>query len=89
MNFNEQQLSEIEKFGALLFSPNEIAIILEIDEDEFSEEIQNKKTKASKGFLMTKAGVRESIIEMAKRDSSPAQTLVDRVITNIEMKLHD
>lgn len=90
MKFTEFELSEIEKLAGLLMNPEEIAIILEKDIAEFQDEIDLKGEawkNFMKGFLLTKSKVRQSIILMAQRDSSPAQELIDRTITNLELKL--
>ena len=91
MNLTPEELTEIEKFGELFLEPSEIAIIIGKDEQDFTDEIKDKDTAAYKaywkGFLKSKALVRDSIVKSAQRDSSPAQTLLNQTIIKLERKL--
>lgn len=77
MDLTDEELQQVEEFAGLCFSPEQIAIILERDEDNFLEEFKKKKSdlrKAyNKGSLMHEAQVRKSIFELAKSGSSSAQ----------------
>jgi Asp-tRNA(Asn)/Glu-tRNA(Gln) amidotransferase C subunit len=92
MRLTKEELNEIEKLSSLLFTPEEIAAVIEQDEEDFLEEIEDKKSEIRKrymkGYLLTKAEIRQSEINMAKRDSSPAQTLIDKQIEKIELKIN-
>ena len=91
IKLTEEQLAEVEKLAALFMEPREVALVLEVDEDKFSALVNKKGTdvykKYWKGFLQSKTEVNESIINMAKKDSSPAQTLANSMIKDVERKL--
>ena len=94
LKLTEAELAEIEKLGGLFMEPSEIAIILEVDDLKFFRLIYDPKHEAYKkywkGFLLSKIKVRESEVALAQKDSSPAQTLVNGIIENLERKLkHD
>jgi hypothetical protein len=91
MNLSDKNFEEISEFASLLFSPEEIATLIGADEQEFLLQMEEKRSKVFnayyKGFLLTKAKIRKSEIEMAQRDSAPAQALVNKLIDKIERKL--
>jgi hypothetical protein len=61
-------LVEVQKLAALLFTEEEIFIILTRDED-----VKNFDDAYQKGRLLSIMEVRRSIFNMAKQGSSPAQ----------------
>ncbi len=87
MTFNEKELEEIEKLGGLFMEPWEVAVILEVEMDPFEMQMEDRSSEAFKaywkGFLKSKTEVMESVVQMAKRDSSPAQNLVKSDIDKI------
>jgi len=42
MHFSEEQLNEIQEMAALFFGPEQIAINIEVDADDFTDLITNK-----------------------------------------------
>jgi len=70
--------------------PSDVAIVMERDELKFEREMMNRKSDVYKaywkGFLKSKTEVNESIVGMAKKDSSPAQTLTTSMIKEVERK---
>lgn len=82
----EEHLEDIEKFAGLLFSIEEIAIILELKALEIVES-QKAQNAYDRGRLKTEAELRVSIIEMAKNGSQPAQTQLLKLIQ--AQKLND
>lgn len=76
MHFSEEQLKTIEDMAYRLFQPYLIAINLEVDEDDFIDEIQQKSTARTafyKGVIRHENEVREQIIKAALNGSNPAQ----------------
>jgi hypothetical protein len=77
LNLSEEELKQVEEFAGLCFTPEQIAVILEKDEDDFLAEFKRKSSvirKAyNKGALIKEAEVRKSIFELAKSGSSSAQ----------------
>lgn len=86
MELTDDQLAEIEVFGANFFNPNQIAIVLGVDPDELTDELTDNETLGYKSYqrgrLMTTLEIRKSIITLAKQGSGPAQTLAMRMIEN-------
>jgi len=80
MNLNEQQLKAIEEMAKLFYSPEDIAINLEADPDEFTELIaihEGDIFKAyMKGWLASDMELRQSILQAALNGSSPAQQMM-------------
>lgn len=85
MNLNEEQLNEVEELAALFFSPEEIAVNLEMDEEEtdyFSEAVECKFTGTPiaaayfKGRISTEIELRKAIKQSAMNGSSPSQQMM-------------
>ncbi len=75
----DQEREDLEYFASLLFSDGELAKIMEMDPDEFrlimkmeSGEIYKTVTKAR---FQSECRIRQGIINMAERNSTPAQTM--------------
>lgn len=80
MNFTQEQLEEIENMAVLFLSPEDIAINIGVDPDEFAELI-NIKTGPGyeayfKGWIKTEIALRQSILQAALNGSSPAQQMM-------------
>jgi len=82
----EDQLRELEELGKLFFAIGQCAIILQIDGKKLKEKIDDAESAEHhrywKGYLQSEAEVRKSIIDVAKRGSAPAQSLVTKIIDN-------
>lgn len=80
----KEQLKEIEKWAELLFSPKEIATVMELDEVDFLREYNDESSEIYKcvqrGKLKTEAEVRKSILQLAKDGSASAQEQAMKII---------
>jgi len=85
MNLNEQQLTEVEELAGLFFSPADVAINLELDEDEtdcFVAAVECKSTSAPivaaymRGWLSADITLRKAIKQSALNGSSPSQQMM-------------
>ncbi len=80
MNLTKQQLEEVEEMAKLFYSPEEIAINLEADPDEFTELIRIRSgivfNAYMKGWLASDIVLRQSILQAALNGSSPAQQMM-------------
>lgn len=78
MELTNEQLDSLERMAALFFNFNECAIALEVDEMRFRMEMKKRDSIISKtyykGYLNGVARLRESVMELARRGSNPAQT---------------
>lgn len=72
----KDQLEELQNFSGLLFTVNEIAILLEVDVYELKLALNDKNSdeykKYQKGILLCQAEIRKTQIKMAKQGSTPA-----------------
>jgi hypothetical protein len=77
MTLSEEQLDNVEFFGGLFFPVSEIAIMIDADAEALHEEYANPKSeffrRYHKGFLTKESKVRQAVIDLALRNSSPAQ----------------
>ena len=80
MNLNKEELAMITKLAGLFYTPSEIARVLEIDTEEFENQIKSEESEAYKyyykGYYQTDVSLRQSILDSAINGSSPAQTLM-------------
>ena len=82
MNLNAEQLEMVEEMAGLFFSPEDIAICLELTElecDEFADEVALKATGIPiiaayhRGWLSGEVLLRKAIKQAALNGSSPSQ----------------
>ena len=80
MNLTTEQLDKIEEAAALFLTPYDIAILLDINTDDFIQIIHNpdcEPTKRyNKGKTIAKFEIRKNIVENAKKGSTSAQDLI-------------
>lgn len=90
MKYTEEQIKAIEDYSQLLFTPGEIALLIEVDKTELINDIKLKNNKAYKAFSKGKFSaeiiLRKSIIELAEAGSSPAQNLLLKLKEESELK---
>lgn len=84
-DLTEDQLKEIERLGALMFSTGEICLIMALCSSEDAADTQYHshdafQTARRRGKLKEEAAVRTSIFELAKAGSAPAQTLAKQLM---------
>lgn len=92
MHFSEEQLKLVEEMSYRLFQPYLIAINLEVDEDEFLEEIHQKssaRTAFYKGLIRHENEVREQIIKAALNGSNPAQEQLLKLLQIFHSSLNE
>jgi len=75
--FSSEEILEIEKMAGLCFTPAQIAIVLQVNPDEFRQAYNDKTSEVylhfQRGALMHETEVRNSIFQLAKGGSSTAQ----------------
>ena len=84
----EQLMKDIQEYSSLMFSRDEIAEILELQSDDFSEMLDTNDDAYKalrKGRLIQEAKLRKAIFDLAANGSSPAQTLAAAMITDAKM----
>lgn len=84
MNLSEQQLREIEELAGLFLNPDEIAVLMDLDAQLFSETIQKRKGEAwlayFKGKTIIKKQIHANVIKMARNGSPQAEELARQMI---------
>jgi len=87
MDLSTEQLEEITKLSGLLIRPHDIAIFLQVDENEFLYEIQNKSSEIFKAFrigvLKIKIANRKNLI-IAAEDSYEANIEIKNLLEEYE-----
>lgn len=82
-------IPELEQFASLMFTIEEIALILETDpvalRDSLRDPVGEYANAFRRGRLRREAEVRESIFRLAHSGSSPAQMAALKLIENAKM----
>jgi hypothetical protein len=77
MNLTAEQLQQIEESAKLGFSPSEIAIIIQVDAEQFELSISDNKHPAfialMRGSLLAQQSIRQSAYDNARTGSVPSQ----------------
>ena len=83
---NDSFITEVETYASLMFSKEEIAVILEVDPAELAVLLQDQENPVFRAFqrgrLKREAEVRKGIFDLAQNGSSPAQTFAMKLIEN-------
>lgn len=85
---NEYSAVDIERYGSVRFSIEQIAIVLEVDSKKLKKEYDKKSDfyKAyQKGYLVTELQIREKVIKLANDGSTPAMNLFYEKISKDEL----
>ena len=86
---NESFITEVETYASLMFTKEEIAVILEVDPSEFKVLLKDQDNPVFKAFqrgrLKREAEVRKGIFDLAQNGSSPAQAFAMKIIENAKM----
>lgn len=75
---NKYSTEDIERYGSVRFSIEQIALVLEVDIKKLQKEFEKKGDfyKAyQKGYLVTELKIREKVIKLADDGSTPAMNL--------------
>ena len=80
MEYTPDELQTIEDMAALFYSYKEIAIVLEVNVEEFKAlmrlEEGNAYSRYQKGWITSDMSIRKSLLESAVNGSSPAQMML-------------
>lgn len=83
MELSEKDLEAIERLAAAAYTPREVAFIMGWKPKQFSALVKDEDTDASvayfKGLYSSELKVRESVMELARNGSSPAQTMANKL----------
>lgn len=83
MDENEDLLDKIREYSGLFFTPDEIVILLELNDTEFKKCLRNKQSKTYKAYMLgkltTMAEIRKNQISLAKNGSPNAEALIEKL----------
>ena len=83
---NESFITEVETYASLMFSKEEIAMILEVDPVQLVDLLEDQDNPVFRAFqrgrLKREAEVRKGIFDLAQNGSSPAQSFAMKLIDN-------
>jgi hypothetical protein len=89
MEMTDAFIAELENYASLMFTREEIAIILEVDPGELKTILKDCESTVSRAFqrgrLKREAEVRKGIFDLALNGSSPAQAFAMKIIENAKM----
>ena len=93
MQVTKEQLEIIERAGAALCKPSEVARLAGIAVESFKQQLLDEEseiyTSYFSAFETTKLELKESTIAIAKQGSSPAQTLAFDLLRKAEMEMEE
>jgi len=91
LKYTPEQIEKISEYAGLLLTIGDIAVLLELDEDELREHISIKNTEVSKAYRRAKAEMilemRNEEIQLAKLGSPGAMDIIQKYI--IDQKISE
>lgn len=82
-DLSQELKNKIEDLAGCFFTPDDIAIVLQLDLNEFNGirfEMDDFRIPYQRGKLLKEAEVRKAILKMAVAGSSPAQLMAVEII---------
>lgn len=83
----DQTLADAEKFAKLLFTDDQLAVLLQMPVQEFRVHMADRSgplhEAVMRGRLITESEVRAAVINAAKRGSSPAQAMALQYLNRV------
>lgn len=91
MILTDEQLKELQELAELPgITSQEIAVILQVNVDEFDVELLNVESVIHKAYntgkLKSKATFSKKVMQLSNQGSGPAQTLVAKLMRDAEIK---
>lgn len=91
-DITDEDLKLIEELASYFFTPREIAVMVEVNPEDFIYAIEHAEgsqiaTAFLKGRLQNEMELRKSIIKLAKAGSSPAQTMSLDLLNKSRVKM--
>jgi len=88
LNLTDDQLSMLEDMGSVFFTHKQCAIVLQVPIDVLQSEMLDDHSAAyqayERGRLQTLLEVRKNAVAMARNGSSPAQNLIEKMLSDYE-----
>lgn len=83
--YTAEELKQVESYAGLCFTPRQIALILNINKDDFLKDFKSNELlqdSYNRGVLLTEAQVRKATIDLAKGGSSAAYADYQKLAKN-------
>lgn len=78
MHLTEDELSGITRMGAAAYTPKQVRFAMGFEKNEFNIAMADEDSEVAaayfKGFYSNELAIRESVFQLARNGSSPAQT---------------
>lgn len=91
MDVSKQQLEDITRIAACGYPPKQVAFMAGIKYTDFMDELMNEESEISiayyTGFFTSECAVRESVMNLARSGSSPAQTTALKIFDETRREL--
>lgn len=91
--YSQKEKAEIEQMGTLLFTPEQVAIMLQRDVRDFSEDLKENVCSVKdiyyKGYLQTMSAVRAKMIALAQDGSNTALEEVQKMMEELNQNLNN
>lgn len=88
MKYSAEQLTQIEEFARLYTRPSEIAVYLDLPEEEFKTDINSQGNPARKAYirgkLSQKLAVRSQMAALARVGSPSAIEMSEKALLDME-----
>lgn len=88
MKYTPEQLDVIERMAAIYMKPSEIAIVLDVPEEEFKADIAISASEAHKRYLKGKISqkveIRKQLAMLARVGSPAALEMSERILLDME-----
>lgn len=88
MKYTPEQLAVIEQMSAIYMKPSEIAIVLDVPEEEFKQDIAMADSDAHKfyikGKISQKVEIRKQMAMLARVGSPAALEMAERALLDME-----
>ncbi len=93
MQLSKEQKELVERCGAALSKPSELARILGIPAEKVKTALQDQDSELYQlyysGLETTKLELKESVIAIARQGSSPAQTQAFAILRDVELEMEE
>ena len=79
MEISKEDLDQVARMGAAAYTPQQVCFAMGFNKSDFELQMQNEDSELCaayyKGFYSSELVIRESVFQLARNGSSPAQTL--------------
>lgn len=82
LELSTDQLAQVREYAGLFLSYEEIALLIDVNYDEFVRAVRNRKSDVYRAYLLgrteSKVDIRRNVINLAKKGSPQAEELAEK-----------